>query len=182
MMNLHASHTLGCSRNWNWKDCYWYCKSYIFWRISNMEANTRFISRDGNGRGNYLMCRWHFFFILFCFLSRKENKMRTWLGTATAGQKGQTRGLLEQVIHDREFTRKTIVHHETHTGVTRPFRIQPDWYQELKDRCLEVIKLTGFGWNMVECFPAQLYGEKMNLPDAETINDVQTKWTVSILV
>ena len=76
-------------------------------------------------------------------------------------------GLLEQVMRDREFTRKTIVQHEpelqsTHTGVTRPFRILPAWYQELKDRCLEVIKLPGFGGSMVACFAAQLYGEKMN--------------------
>ncbi len=33
----------------------------------------------------------------------------------------------------------------------------------------EVIKLPGFGGSMVACFAAQLYGEKMNLPDAETI-------------
>jgi hypothetical protein len=95
--------------------------------------------------------------------------MRVCLGTAAAGQKGQTRGLLEQVIRDREFARKTIVHHEPHTGVTRPFRILSVWYQELKDRCLEVIKLPGFGWNMVACSATQLYGEKMNLPDAETM-------------
>jgi hypothetical protein len=43
------------------------------------------------------------------------------------------------------------------------------WYQELKDRFLEVIKLRGSGGRMVTCFAAQLYGEKMNLPDAEVI-------------
>ncbi len=33
-----------------------------------------------------------YFFSLFFFFPGKDNKMRAWLGTATAGQKGQTRG------------------------------------------------------------------------------------------
>jgi hypothetical protein len=50
----------------------------------------------------------------------------------------QVLGLLEQMIHDREFTRNPIVQHEselqiTHKGVTRPFRILSVLYQELKD-------------------------------------------------
>ena len=78
------------------------------------------------------------------------------------------------MIHDREFARKTIVQNypelqSTHKGDTRPFRILVVWYQELKDRDLEVIKLPGFGGSMVACFAEQLYGEKMNLPDAETM-------------
>jgi hypothetical protein len=44
----------------------------------------------------------------------------------------------------------------------RVFRILPEWYQQLKDRCLEVIKLPGFGGSMVACFAAQMYGEKMD--------------------
>ena len=32
------------------------------------------------------------FFLLFFFVSSRKDKMRAWLGTATAGQKGQTRG------------------------------------------------------------------------------------------
>ena len=94
--------------------------------------------------------------------------------SAPIRHRDQVLRLLEQVIRDREFAQKTIVQHEpelqsTHKGVTRPFRILPAWYQELKDRCLEVIKLPGFGASMVAYFAAQLYGEKMNLPDAETI-------------
>ena len=66
----------------------------------------------------------------------------------------QVLGLLEQVVRDRDFTRKTIVLHEpelqsTHKGVTRPFRILSVWYQELKDRYLEVIKLPGVGGEQV---------------------------------
>ena len=40
------------------------------------------------------MWRYHFIFflILFLFSFPTDNKMRAWLGTATAGQKGQTRG------------------------------------------------------------------------------------------
>ncbi len=33
----------------------------------------------------------------------------------------------------------------------------------------QVIKLPGFGGSMVSCFAAQLYGEKMNLPDEEAM-------------
>ena len=33
-----------------------------------------------------------FFNPLFVFFPGKDNKMRVWLGTATTGQKGQTRG------------------------------------------------------------------------------------------
>ncbi len=78
------------------------------------------------------------------------------------------------MIRDRKLARKTIVQHEpelqsTHKGAKRPFRILPAWYQELKDRCLEVIKLPGFGGSMVAWFAAQLYGEKMNLPNEETM-------------
>jgi hypothetical protein len=85
----------------------------------------------------------------------------------------QVLGLLDQVIRDRAFTRTTLVLEEPvlqskHKSAGRPFRILPEWYQELKDRCLEVIKLPGFGGSMVECFAAQMYGEKMNLKDAES--------------
>ena len=78
------------------------------------------------------------------------------------------------MTRDREFARKTIVEHEselqsTHKADARTFRILPAWYQDLKDRCLEVIKLPGFGGSMVACFAAQLYGEKMNLPDEEVM-------------
>ncbi len=70
--------------------------------------------------------------------------------SAPIRHRDQVLGLLEQVIRDREFAQKTIVQHEselqsTHKGVTRPFRILPAWYQELKDRCLEVIKVGGRG-------------------------------------
>ena len=51
-----------------------------------MAEEALFIYSGGNWEGNYL--RWRFFF----FVSSREDKMRAWLGTATAGQKGQTRG------------------------------------------------------------------------------------------
>ncbi len=54
-----------------------YCKSYIFWRISNMAPADRVISSGRNGRGNYLMWRYHFFFLilfLFSFPKRQQNE------------------------------------------------------------------------------------------------------------
>ena len=51
-----------------------------------MAEEALFIYSGGNREGNYL--RWRFFF----FVSSRKDKMRAWLGTATAGQKGQTRG------------------------------------------------------------------------------------------
>ena len=56
-----------------------------------------------------------------------------------------------------------------HKSGGRCFHILPEWYQELKDRCLEVIKLPGFGGSMVACFAAQMYGEKMKLTEAESM-------------
>ncbi len=65
MRNLHASQTLGN---------HYYCKSYIFWRISNMTSAVRFIWSRGNVMGNYSMWRYHFFFlILFLFSFPKDN-------------------------------------------------------------------------------------------------------------
>ena len=82
--------------------------------------------------------------------------------------------LLEQVIRDRTFGRTTVVleepvFHSKHKSVGHPFRILPQWYQELKDRYLEVIKLPGFEGNMVTCFDVQMYGERMNLTDTESM-------------
>jgi hypothetical protein len=54
-----------------------------------MAEEALFIYSGGNREGNYL--RWRFF-LLFFFVSYRKDKMRAWLGTATAGQKGQTRG------------------------------------------------------------------------------------------
>ncbi len=85
------------------------------------------------------------------------------------------------------FNEKNCSYHpefqRTHKGVTRPFRILSTWYQELKDRFLEVIKFPGFGGSMVSCFPVQLYGERMNLPDVEVMMYKPcVMWTVGILV
>ena len=54
-----------------------------------MAEEALFIYSGGNREGNYL--RWRFF-LLFFFVSCRKDKMRACLGTATAGQKGQTRG------------------------------------------------------------------------------------------
>jgi hypothetical protein len=54
-----------------------------------MAEEALFIYSGGNREGNYLRCR---FLLLFFFVSCRKDKMRAWLGTATAGQKGQTRG------------------------------------------------------------------------------------------
>jgi hypothetical protein len=54
-----------------------------------------------------------FFFTVFSFLLKRKQNEGLWLGTTTAGQKGHTRGLLEQVIRDREFARKTIAENES---------------------------------------------------------------------
>ncbi len=53
-----------------------------------MTEEALFIYSGGNREGNYLRS----FFFLFFFVSSRKDKMRSWLGTATAGQKGQTRG------------------------------------------------------------------------------------------
>jgi hypothetical protein len=45
-----------------------------------MAPAARFISSDGNGRGNYLMWRYHFFFLilfLFSFPKRQQNEVLT---------------------------------------------------------------------------------------------------------
>ncbi len=50
-----------------------------------------------------------FFFVLFLFSFPKDNKIRSWLGTTTTGQKGQTGDgmiLLEQNEKSREPGRK----------------------------------------------------------------------------
>ena len=65
-----------------------YCKRSKYWRISNMAEAALFIYSGGNREGNYLGCRGFFFFLSL----PEKTKMRAWLGTATAGQKGQTRG------------------------------------------------------------------------------------------
>ncbi len=53
-----------------------------------MAEEALFISVAETGRGIIYGC----FFLLFFFVSCRKDKMRAWLGTATAGQKGQTRG------------------------------------------------------------------------------------------
>ncbi len=53
-----------------------------------MAEEALFIFSDGNREGNYLRA----FFFLFFFVSSRKDKMRVWIGTATTGQKGQTRG------------------------------------------------------------------------------------------
>ncbi len=66
--------------------------------------------------------------------------------------------------------RSALVEQWWYSGRVQEIRILPVWYQELKDRCLEVIKLPGFGGSMVTCFAVQLYGEKMNLSDVEVMH------------
>jgi len=86
--------------------------------------------------------------------------------------KSHVAGLLAQVHLDREFAKSTVVEKAPSlqkTGGGAPFQILPTWYDTLKERCLQVIKLPGFGGDMVACFAAQLHGEKMNLSDDEAM-------------
>jgi hypothetical protein len=58
-----------------------------------MVTDTRFIWSDGHRGGNYL--KWWvtvFFPYIFLFSFRKDNEMKSWMGTTTSGQEGQTRG------------------------------------------------------------------------------------------
>ncbi len=63
--------------------------------------------------------------------------------------------LLEQVIHDREFARKTIVQYQselqsTHKGVTRPFKCNYSEYgkpssQVFDDKNFDLLKQNDWG-------------------------------------
>ena len=78
--------------------------------------------------------------------------------------KSHVAGLLAQVHLDREFAKSTVIEKALSlqkTGGGVPFQILPTWYDTLKERCLQVIKLLGFGGDMVACFAAHADDETM---------------------
>ncbi len=74
-----------------------------------MTETALFICSGGNQGGNYLQCRSLFFFLLFFLFCAKTTEMRSWLGTSTPGQKGQTRGSTSACDEDvREEVREVV--------------------------------------------------------------------------
>jgi len=86
--------------------------------------------------------------------------------------KSHVAGLRAQMKLDRESAKLTVIDKGQSlqkTGGGAPFQILPAWYDTLKEKCLQVIKLPGFGGDMVACFTAQMYEEKINLTDDEVM-------------
>jgi hypothetical protein len=89
-----------------------------------------------------------FFYTLFVFFPANKTKWGPGWEQSRQDRRDRPGGYLNRWYttgNSREKPLFSTSLQSTHKGVTRPFRILSAWYQELKDRCLEVIKLPGFG-------------------------------------